>query len=68
MIEKLISKNPDDRPTAQELLKSDFLDPEVNGASNSLAQYTYYLYYPDFTLQFALYQKEMAILNLIING
>jgi len=68
MIEKLISQNPEERPSAEELLKSDFLDPENNAANMSLAQYTYYLDYPDFKHQFDFYSRQSDILNLITKG
>lgn len=65
IIERLISKNPDDRPSAEELLKSEFIDPSNSIANTSLAQYTYYLEYPDFKLPFDTYFKENEILNQV---
>lgn len=68
MVEKLISENPEDRPNAEDLLKAEFLDPENNANTLSLAQYTYYLDYPDFKLSFENYSKENDIMNKVMKG
>jgi serine/threonine protein kinase len=68
MIEKLISKNSKDRPTAEDLLKQEFMDPENNASSLSLAQYTYYLDYPDYKCSFNAYSKQSEMLNLVIKS
>ncbi|CAI2365932.1 unnamed protein product [Moneuplotes crassus] len=68
MIEKLISENPEDRPNAEVLLKEEFLDPENNANNLSLAQYTYFLDYPDFKFSFDNYSKENDILNKVMKG
>lgn len=67
MIERLISENPEDRPNSEDLLKQEFLDPENNAASLSLAQYTYFLDYPDFNISFDNYSKENEILSKVSN-
>lgn len=70
IIEKLISKNPDNRPTAKELLNNYFVDPANMYANDkklnaSFAQFTYYLNYKDFTTPFTRYQNEMEILDYV---
>lgn len=66
IIEQLISKNPDDRPSAEEVLKSEFSDPESSAANLALAQYTYFMDYPDFKCSFDTYSKENDIMNKVI--
>lgn len=66
IIERLISKNPEDRPSAEDLLKQEFMDPENNASSMTLAQYTYFLDYPDFKCSFETFSKESHLLNLVI--
>ena len=65
MIEKLISREPNERPSPQELLKSDFLDSENTTEKVLLSQYTYYMEYPDFGNKFIEFSKECEVLELV---
>ena len=65
MIEKLISREPNDRPSPQELLKSDFLDSDNTTEKVLLSQYTYYMEYPDFGNKFLEFSKECEVLELV---